>query len=99
MDGLRASAASSRTTGGEPRARSIVSKKNSRLRGASIGRHAATVNAGSRLKHEIDECDARLVALAASELPLSLLGDLLDGVKPRTSASGWRPRSKWSGRF
>jgi DNA sulfur modification protein DndD len=33
------------------------------------------------LKHEVAECEARLVALAASELPLCLVGDLLDRVK------------------
>jgi DNA sulfur modification protein DndD len=33
------------------------------------------------LKHEVKECESRLVALAASELPLSLLDDLLDRFK------------------
>ena len=35
----------------------------------------------AELKHEVDECDSRLVALAATELPLGLLDDLLDRVK------------------
>jgi DNA sulfur modification protein DndD len=33
------------------------------------------------LKAEIKDCDARLVSMAATELPLSLLGDLLGSVK------------------
>ena len=33
------------------------------------------------LRREASECESRLVALAATELPLSLLDDLLDGVK------------------
>jgi DNA sulfur modification protein DndD len=33
------------------------------------------------LKNEVEECESQLVALAATELPLSLLGDLLERVK------------------
>jgi DNA sulfur modification protein DndD len=35
----------------------------------------------AELTREVDECDARLVALAATELPLCLLDDLLERVK------------------
>ena len=35
----------------------------------------------AELQREVDDCESRLVALAATELPLSLLGDLLDRVK------------------
>ena len=40
------------------------------------------------LKKEVSECESRLVALAATELPLCLVDDLLDGSSDRTSGSG-----------
>ena len=58
------------------------SKRSSRRRAAGTGKHAATASAGSEeLKQEIDECESRLVALAATELPLCLVDDLLERVE------------------
>ena len=49
--------------------------------GCALGGSRRPQRRQAELERDVDECDARLVALAATELPLCLLDDLLEQVK------------------
>ena len=69
-------------SGAARKAKCSGSKRSSRRRAESTGRLAAIASAGRKSSRKRStECESRLVALAATELPLCLVGDLLERVK------------------
>ena len=90
----RAERARERPAADQGRARSGWRRSSGRGRPALGGARRPRATARRSSRRQISECESRLVALAATELPLCLVDDLLERSSGRTSGSERPPRPR-----